>query len=270
MTISISVVPPRLDLPPAAGGGFFGAMRSEWTKLRSVASTWWTLAAATALLLGGVAIAAISTRSQHAEGNPNAFTSSAPFVTGEVMAYLVQWGVVILSVLMMTAEYQSGSIRNTLQWTPNRVRMLLSKVAVLVPLLVLLGFVFGSTGLGIAVVGLGDFGDSFSTDDAYNVVVGVTLYLPMIGLFALGLATAVRSAAATIAIIFVVLLILPLMMPAIGLETVAAYLPGDAGANLMHGSSDAVYPRAVGGLIVLGWSLLSLAGGYFMLRKRDA
>jgi ABC-2 type transport system permease protein len=269
MTTS-TALPPRLELPPTVGGGYLGAVKSEWTKLRTVASTWWTLAAATVLLLGGVAIAAISTRSQHAEGNENAFTTSAPFVTGEVMAYLVQWGIVVLSVLLVTAEYQSGSIRSTLQWVPRRSKMLLAKVGVLVPLLFVLGAAFGTIGLGIAVLGLGDFGESFSSDDAYNTVLGVTLYLPMLGIFSLGLAAALRSAAATIAIVFVVLLILPFMLPAIGLDTVAAYLPGDAGANLMHGSSDAVYPRFVGGVIVLVWSLASLAGGYLLLRKRDA
>lgn len=269
VTTIISVLPPRLDLPPGAGGGFLGATRSEWTKLRTVPSTWWTLAASTVLLLGGMAIAAVSTRSQHAEGDPNAFTSSAPFVTGEVIAYLVQWAIVILAVLVMTSEYQSGSIRNTLQWVPNRATVLLSKVAVLVALLLVLGLVFGAVGLGIAILGLGEFGEGFTTDDAYNVVVGVALYLPMLGVFALGLATALRSAAATMAIIFVVLLVLPIMMPAIGLETAAQYLPGDAGANLMHGSSKPVYPRPVGGLIVLAWSLTSLATGYLMLRGRD-
>ncbi|SDI71331.1 ABC-2 type transport system permease protein [Actinokineospora alba] len=269
VTTTISALPPRLDLPPDAGGGFLGAVRSEWTKLRTVASTWWTLAAATTLLLGGMAIAAVSTRSQHADGNPAAFTSSAPFITGEVMAYLVQWSIVILSVLMVTAEYQSGSIRNTLQWVPDRARMLLSKVAVLVPLLLVLGMVFGAVGLGIAILGLGEFGEAFTTDDAYNVVVGVALYLPMLGVFALGLAAALRGAAQTISIIFVVLLILPLMLPAIGLETVAAYLPGDAGVNLMRGTSHPIYPRPVGGLIVLAWSLTSLATGYLALRKRD-
>ena len=60
------------------------------------------------------------------------------------------------------------------------------------------------------------------------------------------------------------------MLPAVGLEDVAAYLPGDAGATLMHGSEDDVYPRAFGGVIVLVWTLAALFAGRTALERRDA
>lgn len=246
-----------------------GAVRSEWTKLWTVASTWWTLIATTVLMVGGVALAAVSTRSQHEDGTAAAFTTSAPYVIGQVMSYLVQWPVVIIGVLMITGEYQSGTMRATMQWIPVRTRVLLAKVAVLGSVLFVLGGLLAAAALGISILGLGRYGDSYVVDDAYNAVVGVALYLPMIGVFSLGLAAVFRGAAPSSAVIFVVLLILPVMLPAVGLDTVAAYLPGDAGATLMHGNTDDVYPRAVGGVIVLAWALAAVVAARVALIRRD-
>jgi ABC-2 type transport system permease protein len=248
---------------------FARAVRSEATKLATVASTWWLLAAATALTAGGVALAAVSTRSQHQDGVPEAFTTSAPFVAGQVMSYLVQWAVVIIGVTMMTSEYQTGSALATFQWVPSRTRVLMAKAALLGLVLVVLGAVFAVVSLGISIVGLGDYGDSYTTGEAYAAVLGIALYLPMIGVFSLGLAVLMRSAAPALAVAFVLLLVLPVMLPAVGLDLVAAYLPGDAGAAMMHGSADDVYPRAAGGLVVLGWTLVSLLAGRTMLERRD-
>ncbi|MGP3964820.1 hypothetical protein ACTWPT_53595 [Nonomuraea sp. 3N208] len=264
-----AVMPARLSKPKQRDGGLKGAIGSEWIKLWTVQSTWWTLLSGIVLMLGGVAIAAISTRSQHAEGVPEAFTTSAPFVAAQAIGYLVQWTVAVLGVMMITSEYSTGSIRSTLQWVPGRGRTLLAKTVVLVSVMLVFGLVLGAGALGLSIVGLGEYGDSYTTDDAYNTVVGVALYLPMLGVFALGLGTLLRGAASSIAILFVVLLIIPIMLPAVNLAEVASYLPGDAGAALMHGGTDETYGRPVAGLIVLAWSLLSIFLGYFSLRRRD-
>ncbi|WP_202637680.1 ABC transporter permease subunit [Bailinhaonella thermotolerans] len=258
--------PRRLGPPRPGDGGLTGAVRSEWVKFWSVQSTWWTLASGVALMIGGVTIAAVSTRSQHAQGVPEAFTTSAPFVAAQAIGYLVQWCVAVLGVLTITSEYSTGTIRSTLVWVPDRGRVLLAKILVLAPVMLVFGLVLGAGALGLSIVGLGEYGDSYSTDDAYDTVLGIALYLPLLAVFALGLGVLMRGAAGAIAVLFVILLIFPIMLPAVNLAQVAEYLPGDAGAAMMNGGG---HGRPLSGLIVLGWTLLSALAAHLWLKRRD-
>ncbi|MEV0198822.1 hypothetical protein [Nonomuraea sp. NPDC050691] len=263
-------MPRRLPAAKRSDSGLKGAIASEWTKFWSVRGTWWTLAVGTALLLGGVVLAAISTRSQHENGTAEPFTSSAPFVGSTAVAFMAQWAVAVLGVMVITSEYSTGTIRATLQWVPNRGRMLLAKILLLVPVLFVVGLVSGAAAVGLSELGLGAYGEPYTDADVCTTVFGIALYLPLLGVFALGLGTFLRSAAAAISVVFVILLILPILLPALGLDLIAAYLPGDAGANLMRASTGEPYSQAVGGLIMLGWALASVYAGYLALRRKDA
>ncbi|GAA3093474.1 hypothetical protein [Streptosporangium carneum] len=267
MTVAM---PGRLPAAKRSDGGLKGAVASEWTKFWSVRGTMWTLLAGTALLLGGVALAAISTRSQHEDGTTDAFTSSAPFVGATAVAFLAQWAVAVLGVMVITSEYSTGTIRATTQWVPNRGRVLLAKVLLLVPVLFVLGLVFGGAALILSDIGLGEYGEPYTDAAAYDTVIGIALYMPMLGVFALGLGTLLRNVAGAISVLFVILLIVPILLPGLNLGAIADYLPGDAGANLMRASTGEPYGQAVGGLIMLGWTLASIYAGYVTLRSKDA
>ncbi|WET79033.1 ABC transporter permease [Amycolatopsis sp. QT-25] len=250
--------------------GLLGAVRSEWTKLRTVPSTFWAAGAAVVLVVAGIVIASMSTRSQHASGAADPFSSSAPYVAGQVFDYLVQWAAVGLAVLMITSEFGNGSIRTTLQWIHSRGRLLAAKALVLVPVLLLLGAVLGALSIGAAVVGLGEYGEDFTAAYAVKVVFGIAVYLPMVGLFCLGVGTALRSAATTVCTAFVVLLILPSLLPSVGLGTVGAYMQGHAGSTLMKAVGDDYYGPGGAVVVALCWSAVALGAGYAALRRRDA
>ncbi|MDF5752956.1 hypothetical protein [Spongiactinospora sp. TRM90649] len=108
---------------------------------------------------------------------------------------------------------------------------------------------------------------STRSQHAGGTVLGVAFYLPM-----LGLGTLIRGAAGAISLLFVLLLIVPILLPAVDLDLVAAYLPGDAGANLMRVSADEPYVRA--GDRRADHARLDPGvdhfAGYLALRRRDA
>jgi hypothetical protein len=95
--------------------------RSEWTKLWTLRSTYWTLAAAAVAMAGfGDLLSAAYTRhltpGSRAALNPAAYSLSGFF--------FAQLAIGVLGVLVMTGEYATGSIRSTLATAPQRLAVL--------------------------------------------------------------------------------------------------------------------------------------------------
>src|SRR5207248_3078081 len=107
---------------PRGHYGFRHVTRMEWIKLRSLRSTWWTLALSAGAAIGiGIAVGLNTpVTSRHEDLTNNALAG--------VSAGLLQTGV--LGAVMMTSEYTSGMIRATLAAAPNRPLMLAAKAAV--------------------------------------------------------------------------------------------------------------------------------------------
>src|SRR6266571_6237947 len=105
---------------PAGHYRFRHVARMEWIKLRSLRSTWWTLAITVA---GATAMAIlIGTNTKNAAGD---LTNNA--LAGMVPGLLLAG---VLGVLTMTSEYTSGMIRATLAAIPRRPAVLAAKAAV--------------------------------------------------------------------------------------------------------------------------------------------
>ena len=104
-------------------------MLAEWTKLRSLRSTWWTLALTTLLGLGfAVAVAAsVGTDDLAADtlgADPVALVLGATGLAALVLG--------VLGALQMSSEYASGTISVSLTAVPKRRPLLVAKAAVLV------------------------------------------------------------------------------------------------------------------------------------------
>jgi ABC-type transport system involved in multi-copper enzyme maturation permease subunit len=108
-------------LPPAAGrAGLRGAIASEFTKLRSVRSTYWTLGALFVVSVGlAVAIAAGA-----AAGIANNPANKAGFdATQTSLGAFFELGQLIIAVIgamVITSEYSTGMIRTSLTAQPRR------------------------------------------------------------------------------------------------------------------------------------------------------
>src|ERR1700685_1494193 len=109
------------SLPPAAGqAGLRGALASEFTKLRSVRSTYWTLGALFIVSVG-LSVAILAGTAANFANNPG---NKAGFdATQNSLGAFFEIGQLIIAVLgamVITSEYSTGMIRTSLTAQPRR------------------------------------------------------------------------------------------------------------------------------------------------------
>ncbi len=118
-------------LPPATGrAGLRGVLASEFTKLRSVRSTYWTIAA---LMVFSIGLAALLGAAQASNLNNNPWNKAGFDATQLSIGAFVQFGQLVICVLgamVITAEYSTGMIRTSLSAMPRRGNVFLSKFLV--------------------------------------------------------------------------------------------------------------------------------------------
>jgi ABC-2 type transport system permease protein len=118
-------------LPAATGrAGLAGALRSEFTKLRSVRSTYWTIIALFVVSVGFAAIAGAAITS-NLHGNPaNKAAMDATQASLGGFFELGQLVVAVLGALVITSEYSTGMIRTSLTAMPRRGTVFAAKLIV--------------------------------------------------------------------------------------------------------------------------------------------
>src|SRR5579859_4135863 len=117
--------------PPSGRAGLRGTLRSEFTKIRSVRSTWWTLLALVVISIGiGAAISGgVAANWSHTSASDRA-TFDATQVSVAGLFYLGQLVIVVFGALVLTAEYSTGMIRTSLTAMPRRVTLFAAKAIV--------------------------------------------------------------------------------------------------------------------------------------------
>jgi ABC-2 type transport system permease protein len=253
------------------------ALRAEWTKLRTLASTGWLLVGTVVLTIGASAAVAAAT---HVSGE----NGQDPTKLALIGVYLGQSVVVVLAVLTIAEEYGTGMMRVTLAALPRRLVLLGAKVAnvvgltfvaaliALVGCLVVGRFMLPADGLnpahGYAFV-------SITHAATLRAATGSVLYLILIALFSVGVATAVRDTGASIGLVLGLLYLPPILAQVVA-EPLRQHLlqiaPMSAGLAVQASTSlrdQPITPWA--GLGVLAaWATVSLLVGGLLLRRRDA
>src|ERR1700691_3043674 len=129
-------------LPPATGrAGLRGAIASEFTKIRSVRSTYWTLAA---LFIVSVGIGAAITAGTAAHFSHNPASKAGFDATQTSLAAFFEIGQLIIAViaaLAITSEYSTGMIRTSLTAQPRRGTVYAAKAIVLTSLTLIVSLV---------------------------------------------------------------------------------------------------------------------------------
>jgi hypothetical protein len=262
-------------LPPGRYG-ISGLLRSEWTKLRSVRSTMWTLGVTILLGIGVSVLATAETRSHWLTSGPH--FGFDPISTSLIGVIVGQFAIGVLGVLVISAEYGTGTIRATLSAAPRRSLVLAAKVLVfgVVALVVAEVVSFLAFFIGQALLTAPATHATLSSPGALRAVVGSGLYVTILGLFSLGLATIIRHTAGAISAFVGILLVLPLIVQALptSLSTdVRRYLPDRIGAQMINGPSTG-FPNAfspwIGLLVLCGYAAAALVIGGVLLRQRDA
>jgi ABC-2 type transport system permease protein len=225
---------PGASVPPGHYR-LMGLFRSEWTKLRTVRSTIWSFAVIVVMAIGIGALATAETRSHW---NSTSIIGFDPTQTSLVGVFFAQLVIGILGVLVMSAEYGTGTIRATLAAAPRRPLVLVAKVGVfaLVSLVVSEIVAFVSFFIGQALLSAPAIHATLSSPGALRAVVGSGLYLCVLGLMALGIATIIRHTAGAIAAFVGVVLVLPIISSALPSsidESVRRFLPSRIGTSII-------------------------------------
>lgn len=123
-----TIAPAGPDHRAAFRASTFGdVLRSEWTKLRSVRSTFWALTATVVLGIGlGAAISAAAAHG-YARSSVSGKLSWDPTAVSLDGMGIATLAIAVLGVLFISSEYSSGMIRTSLIAVPKRGRVLAAK-----------------------------------------------------------------------------------------------------------------------------------------------
>ena len=256
-----------------------GALHAEWTKLRTVSATGWLLLAAIVLMVALSAVVALAL-TDSATGAGEDLTKLS--LTGTQLGQAV---IVILAVQTISLEYSTGMIRATLTAIPRRRTVLLAKGTVLAVLVLAAGVVavLGSVLAGRLILPSSGFTPahgyaavSLAHGATLRAAAGTVLYLALIALLSLGIATAVRESAVAIGLVLGLLYVFPILAAVVGDPTIKRHLqqiaPMSAGLAIqatIHLRHLPLAPWA--GLGVLAaWAAAALLVGGVVLARRDA
>lgn len=254
---------------------YLDAMRSEWTKFRSVRSTYWTFFAGALLGIGlSALICAIS--ASHYQSDPSIHLGWNPADRSIRSLELAQLAFAVLGVIVVTSEYSSGMIRTSLAAVPRRTRMMTAKLLVLAASSVVVGEIiaFAAFLLGQALIHGQAPSASLHQHLVVRVVIGAGLYLALIAVMGGAFAIMLRHAAAGIAVVVAMLFILPgviFALPTSWSRPVEEYWPTNAGQQvtmLHHGSHS--LSAWVGFAEMAVFVAVILAIALYLLERRDA
>ncbi|HTW04278.1 MAG TPA: hypothetical protein VMF87_28540 [Streptosporangiaceae bacterium] len=257
---------------PAGRYGFRHVARMEWIKLRSLRSTWWTLAITVAAAIAIGVTVGINTRNANGDLTNNA-------LAGIIPALLLTS---VLGVLTMTSEYSSGMIRSTLAAAPSRPLLLAGKAAVFGALALAVGEAasFISFFAGGAALRHGIAAPALTGPGVLRAVLLSGVSFCLVGLLALGLGAVIRHSGAAIAVVVGGVYVLPTIMASVA-HGLGVYMPIIIIGNSLtttkpepcgsHGGQCVHFVSAWAGLGLLGlYAAVALAVGGWLFARRDA
>jgi ABC-2 type transport system permease protein len=255
------------------------ALHAEWTKLRTVAGPAWLLTATVVLSVAVSAAAAAATRCPAG--------TACPVDTAKLSLTGIQLGQAVVAILatgLISTEYSTGMIHITFTAMPRRLTVLGVKAALLTGVVLAAGALaaLGSLAVGRLILPGNGFTAargfpplSLADGDVLRATLGSALYLALIALLSLGIATIIRDSAAAIGIILGLLYLVPIVAHVLG-PTWYRHLEqaGPMTAGLAIQASSGLRHLPIGpwpGLGVLtAWAAGALLAGGLLLRRRDA
>ncbi|MGW1636556.1 ABC transporter permease [Streptomyces lavendulae] len=256
---------------------FSAVLKSEWTKIRTVASTSWTLVIAFIATVGFSAAFCAAVGSNFDSMKPGERATFDPVLLSFSGMSFGQLSMIIFGVLVVSTEYSTGMIRTSLAAVPARAGFLAGKLTVATALALVVGLLtsFVSFFLGQAI--LGDHGTGIGGEGVLRAVIGAGVYMALLALFSMGVAAMLRSSVASISILIPFFLIVSNLLSGFdSTRKYGQYLPDKAGSKIMQivpdamGSAETPYGPWGGLGIMLLWVLAAVLGGYLVLKKRDA
>jgi ABC-2 type transport system permease protein len=279
MAVTTQQARPPVLPPPSGRAGFGGTLRSEFTKIRSVRSTYWTLLVLLVVSIGiGAAItgATAANWSHMTASDRSTFDATQDSVAG--LFFLGQLVIVVLGAMVFTSEYSTGMIRTSLTAMPRRTVMYTAKVAVLacVALVVTLVASFVAFFLGQFLLASTHADVTLSGPNVLRAVVGTALYVTLCGLFAFAAGAVMRHTAAAITAVIGLLFVVPILvhlLPSNWYQDVERWLPDAAGRAIsatVGGQDPNLFSPWAQFSVFAVYTLILLIVGGILFRRRDA
>ena len=241
---------------------------AEWSRLWTVKATWWFLAAAAAMMIGIATMAGLD-----ASSSPDPPVGDPAWGIAEIVLMPAQFALLSIALMAVTSDYATGGIVPTLQATPRRTVLFVART------LVAAGT---ATGLGVVVALLASLAGwtaarpllRLPVDEGVDALGTVGFVLAAGTLLAVGLGFVLRSTAGTLVSVFLLLLVLPILLPQFGydwLTDLADLLPGTSALFLLleeptsRGLTDTSSM-----LTMLAWAGVALVLGWARLVRDDA
>ncbi|MEV0903239.1 ABC transporter permease [Streptomyces hokutonensis] len=249
------------------------ALASEWTKIKSVRSTIWTLGVFVVLVLGIGLLAAVVVSNSSSEMN-----GENPLSLGFFGLLLGLMCIITLGVLTTASEYGTGMIRTTMTACPSRARVLAAKSIVFFAVAFVVTLVATSF---IAFVDASLLENNGAKDPSAGEwlkgTLGVSLYVALLGLLSLIVGSIIRHSAGAITIMIGAVLaplVVALFMFSQSLENVRQALfeysiPNQLSVFYSNSLSESG-PSGWDPLwIIVGVTAVAFAGAVALLEKRD-
>jgi ABC-2 type transport system permease protein len=260
--------------------GFGRLLHAEWTKIRSVQSTVWSLLAFVVVAVGfSTLIASVISHDWNTPGNhPNharLLADPTAVIFGAGIG-LGQLAICVLGVIVITSEYTTGAIRASLLAVPIRIRMLAAKAVTFALLVLVVSAVtvfavfFITTAILHSHVSI-----TLSQPGVTRAVIGAILYLTVLGLFSLAIGGLIRHTAGAIATVIATVIVVPplvSLIPGTIANHVHGYLPTVAGELIAQTTQESgdVLSAWQGFGVFCAWTVVLLVACGWLLVRRDA
>ncbi|MET8773008.1 ABC transporter permease [Streptomyces sp. NPDC004658] len=251
------------------------ALASEWTKIRSVRSTMWTLGVFVLLVVG---IGLLTGALVEANSDPTSLSGENPLSFGFFGLLLGSICIITLGVLTTASEYGTGMIRTTMTACPSRARVLAAKSIVFFAVAFVVTLVTSGFVAMVHASLLENTGARTPTGgDWLKATVGISLYMALLGLLSLLIGSVIRHSAGAITIMIGVVLaplVLALFMVTESLDKVRQWLfeysiPNQLSVFYTNSLTESG-PSGWDPLwIMIGLTAAVYAGAYALLQSRD-
>jgi ABC-2 type transport system permease protein len=263
---------------PTHQPGFTDLLRSEWTKFKTLRSTWWSLGIMIAVSLG-VSIAATSVFTANYDhlgaADKTQFQNDTIGLLLQPGSSFGQLAIAVLGVLLIASEFSTGMIRSTVLAAPRRTPVLAAKAVVLGAVVFVLAEVIAWANffIGSAIVRT-HATVTLSTPGTLRAILGFGLVMALTALIALAIGALMRHTAGAISVALGTNLVVPgllgLIPGSVG-QHLSYAMPSRAGQLIMDRTLDPGTPyNQWGGLaIIAAWAVGLTALALVSIKRRD-
>jgi len=274
-------------------------VRSEFTKIRSVRSTYWTLLA---LVVACIGIGALfswgqtqrlqSFRSGARLDGQKIGPGAAAHIAAQIHSsaasislfglLIGQLIIIVLGALAITSEYSTGMIRTSLSVMPRRGTLLAAKGLVFGLVALVTGIVtsFLAFFAGQAILSSQHVSTTLGNPGVLRTVIGGGLFLAVCGLLSFGIGAMLRHTAGVIAAgigLMFVLWILSQFLPSppsgwFGQADIDKWIPFNAGSSIWENQANGLHPFSpwIGFAVFCAYAVAAIVGGLVIFLRRDA